>query len=578
MREGDTGEDVYTLQARLFELGYYNGRIDGRYSSETTAAVKAFQKANGLGADGIAGKGTMNKLNSGNAVAAETTDDDIADEPETTYQPETAYTVLRRGDKSDQVEVMQRYLATLGYLSTTPDGQFGSGTEHAVKLFQEANGLRADGVAGSGTLSILYSGNAVSYNAYFGASGGSTTVSPTAVPDMTTVIQWESEGDNVRQYQQRLVELGYLNSKYVTGKFNQKTVEATKAFQTMNDLKVDGAAGPQSLKLIYSGDALDANGVRVGDKLSNASDTVTVSDVLTAGMSGEQVRQVQSRLAALGYLSASFISGAYDEATAQAVRQFQQANGLTADGAAGSATQSRLYASNAVTAQVARASADNSERQSAEYRVNGAYQASLAGGGIAVGDRNALYCADASQGGILVKKPYNGAAASVMAYDVPRFLHLTNGKLYYVASEGGEDCVIRLNTQSGSRECFGARGRGAQVRAVRRRDVYAGCKRGAERKNALRRGERTDDGRQRFHAGRDGQGAALRDAGRRGLLRHPDRAERDGLHGRGGSGGDVRAGAAGAGGREHRSRDERADGDDPQGRRDVPARLRAEGD
>ena len=452
MREGDTGEDVYTLQARLFELGYYNGRIDGRYSSETTAAVKAFQKANGLGADGIAGKGTMNKLNSGNAVAAETTDDDIADEPEATYQPETAYTVLRRGDKSDQVEVMQRYLATLGYLNTTPDGQFGSGTERAVKLFQEANGLKADGVAGSGTLSILYSGNAVSYNAYFGASGGSTTVSPTAVPDMTTVIQWESEGDNVRQYQQRLVELGYLNSKYVTGKFNQKTVEATKAFQTMNDLKVDGAAGPQSLKLIYSGDALDANGVRVGDKLSSASDTVTVSDVLTAGMSGEQVRQVQSRLAALGYLSASFISGAYDEATAQAVRQFQQANGLTADGAAGSATQSRLYASNAVTAQVARASADNSERQSAEYRVNGAYQASLAGGGIAVGDRNALYCADASQGGILVKKPYNGAAASVMAYDVPRFLHLTNGKLYYVASEGGEDCVIRLNTQSGSRE------------------------------------------------------------------------------------------------------------------------------
>ena len=192
--------------------------------------------------------------------------------------------------------------------------------------------------------------------------------------------------------------------------------------------------------------------MRVGDKLSSASDTVTVSDVLTAGMSGEQVRQVQSRLAALGYLSASFINGAYDEATAQAVRQFQQANGLTADGAAGSATQSRLYASNAVTAQVARASADNSERQSAEYRVNGAYQASLAGGGIAVGDRNALYCADASQGGILVKKPYNGAAASVMAYDVPRFLHLTNGKLYYVASEGGEDCVIRLNTQSGSRE------------------------------------------------------------------------------------------------------------------------------
>lgn len=252
----------------------------------------------------------------------------------------------------------------------------------------------------------------MSYNAYFGssgngASGGTTTVAPTPVPDMTTVIQWESEGDNVRQYQQRLVELGYLDSKSVTGKFNQKTVEATKAFQTMNDLKVDGAAGPQSLKLIYSGDALDANGVRVGDKLGSASDTVTVSDVLTAGMSGEQVRQVQSRLAGTGATwSASFISGTYDDATAQAVRAVSA--GQRADGGRHGREAPRshgLYANNAVTAQVAKASADNGERQSAEYRVNGAYQASLAGGGIAVGDREALYCADASQGGILVKKP-----------------------------------------------------------------------------------------------------------------------------------------------------------------------------
>ena len=436
---GMTGNDVYALQERLIELNYLSGVADGVFGTETQNALTAFQTRNGLTADGTAGASTLKKLNGSCKPAA------------ATAEPSSNGT-MREGDTGEDVYTLQARLFELGYYNGRIDGRYSSETTAAVKAFQEANGLKADGVAGSGTLSILYSGNAVSYNAYFGASGGSTTVSPTAVPDMTTVIQWESEGDNVRQYQQRLVELGYLNSKYVTGKFNQKTVEATKAFQTMNDLKVDGAAGPQSLKLIYSGDALDANGVRVGDKLSSASDTVTVSDVLTAGMSGEQVRQVQSRLAALGYLSASFISGAYDEATAQAVRQFQQANGLTADGAAGSATQSRLYASNAMTAQVARASADNSERQNAEYRVNGAYQASLAGGGIAVGDRNALYCADASQGGILVKKPYNGAAASVMAYDVPRFLHLTNGKLYYVASEGGEDCVIRLNTQSGSRE------------------------------------------------------------------------------------------------------------------------------
>ena len=452
LREGDEGENVYILQAYLFELGYYTGRIDGRFSAETTEAVKAFQRANGLTADGIAGKGTQSKLTSGSAIPAGNANENGQ---ESGTPPQTSeLTTLRRGDKSAQVMVMQQYLMELGYLSTQPDGQFGAGTERAVKLFQEANGLTADGVAGKGTLSILYSGSAVAYGGSSGgssSSGSSPAATATPRPNTDIVIQWESEGDDVRQYQQRLVELGYLSSKYVTGKFNQPTVEATKAFQTMNGLKVDGAAGPQSLKLIYSNDALNADGVRVGDLLMSSSGT-GVSEVLTAGMTGEQVRQVQSRLAELGYLSASFVNGVYDDNTRQAIRRFQQANGLTADGAAGSATQSRLYASGAVTAQTARMAGDNTGRQTQEYRVNGAYQLSVGGGGIAVGDRSALYCADASQGGALVKRPYDGSAATVLAYETPRFLHLTNGRLYYGASSGGEDCVIRMNADGTSHE------------------------------------------------------------------------------------------------------------------------------
>lgn len=458
LREGDSGENVYLLQARLFELGYYSGRIDGRFTSETTQAVKAFQQANGLTADGIAGAGTQSKLDSGNAVVAPGTGSSSGSDTGSTDNSSDStgtLSTLRYGDKNDEVRVLQQYLGDLGYLSTSPDGQFGSATERAVKLFQEANGLTADGIAGKGTLSILYSGDAVAYADYFGSSGSSggsgTTVQPTPTPNTNIVIQWESEGDDVLQYQLRLVELGYLQSKNATGKFNQPTVDATKAFQTMNDLKVDGAAGPESLKLIYSNDALNAEGVRVGDTIGSTSAT-TVADVLSPGMSGEQVRQVQSRLSALGYLSASFVSGVYDTQTEQAVRQFQQANGLSADGVAGSSTQSRLYASGAVTAQVARAQADNSTRQNEEYRLNGAYQASLSGGGIAVSDRDSLYFADASQGGVLVRRPYNGAPSTVLSQDVPRFLHLTNSRLYYVASDGGEDCIIRMNTDGTNRE------------------------------------------------------------------------------------------------------------------------------
>lgn len=448
LREGDTGENVYILQAYLFELGYYTGRIDGRFTEETTMAVTQFQMANGLTADGIAGKGTQGVLMGGKAIPA-----GGGGGSEQTQLPQTTtLSTLRRGDENGEVMVLQQYLMTLGYLSTQPDGQFGSGTERAVKLFQEANGLTADGIAGKGTLSILYGGSAVTYGEYFGGeSATQPSATATPVPNTDIVIQWESEGDDVYQYQTRLVELGYLDRKYVTGKFNQPTVDATKAFQRMNDLKVDGAAGPQSLKLIYSDDALNVNGERVGERIVGSSDTV-VSEVLTAGMTGEQVRQVQSRLAELGYLSASFVSGVYDDHTQQAIRQFQQANGLSADGAAGSATQSRLYASGVVTAQVARMAGDNTQRQNAEYRLNGAYQISIGGGGIAVSDRNSLYHADAAQGGKLVKRPFNGAAATVLSEDVPRFLHLTNSRLYYVASDGGEDCVIRMNADGTSRQ------------------------------------------------------------------------------------------------------------------------------
>jgi len=446
LREGDTGENVYILQAQLFELGYYTGRIDGRYTEETTVAVTRFQLANGLTADGIAGRGTQNKLSSGTAIPAG--DDGTIEEV-----PTDTLSTLRRGDENKQVLVLQQYLLGLGYLSTQPDGQFGSATERAVKLFQEANGLTADGVAGKGTLAILYGGNAVAYGDHFGGtvnSGTAATPAPTAKPNTDIVIQWASEGEDVRQYQQRLYELGYLQKKNVTGTFNQPTVDATKEFQRKNDLKVDGAAGPQSLKLIYSDDAINADGMRVGDTIGY-TDTA-VSEVLTAGMSGQQVRQVQSRLAALGYLSSSFISGVYDDATQQAVRAFQSANGLAVDGQAGSATQSMLYASGAVSAQVAKVQIDNSERQNEEYRLNGAYQLSIAGGGIAVSDRSNLYYADANNGGALIRRPYNGSAPSLLSYDVPRFLHATNGRLYYVASDGGEDCVIRMNADGTNRE------------------------------------------------------------------------------------------------------------------------------
>ena len=56
---GSRGNEVKQIQTKLKRWGYYNGSIDGIYGSKTVAAVKLFQRKNGLTVDGIAGKNTL---------------------------------------------------------------------------------------------------------------------------------------------------------------------------------------------------------------------------------------------------------------------------------------------------------------------------------------------------------------------------------------------------------------------------------------------------------------------------------------------------------------------------------------
>ena len=59
---GSTGEEVRQIQTKLKEYGVYTGEVDGIYGTQTKNAVIAFQKYNGLAADGIAGEQTLRKL------------------------------------------------------------------------------------------------------------------------------------------------------------------------------------------------------------------------------------------------------------------------------------------------------------------------------------------------------------------------------------------------------------------------------------------------------------------------------------------------------------------------------------
>lgn len=59
---GSRGNEVKEIQRRLKNWDYYNGTVDGIFGTKTKTAVKKFQKNNGLIADGIAGKKTLEKM------------------------------------------------------------------------------------------------------------------------------------------------------------------------------------------------------------------------------------------------------------------------------------------------------------------------------------------------------------------------------------------------------------------------------------------------------------------------------------------------------------------------------------
>lgn len=62
IQRGATGDDVIELQARLQNIGYYNGKIDGVFGWGTYWALRNFQEKYGLTIDGLAGAGTKAKL------------------------------------------------------------------------------------------------------------------------------------------------------------------------------------------------------------------------------------------------------------------------------------------------------------------------------------------------------------------------------------------------------------------------------------------------------------------------------------------------------------------------------------
>lgn len=336
IREKSKGEPVTKLQTRLKELGYYKGELTGVCDEDTVAAIKLFEGKHGLVANGEMSAADQQVLYGATAMEASVV---VTPSPTPTVKPPTK--TLRPGDKDDEVKLLQQRLKDLGYYTGNITGVYNTATTEAVKAFQKKSSLEQDGILGPITRTVLYGVNAIyAVPTAIPVSTPTPTTTP-LTPENVIVIRAGSMGEVVRRLQARLQELGYYTSR-LDGVYLTDDIEAVRAFQSANGLKVDGKAGYETQTALYSDSAIRGNA-------NNTTDTSgTLVNTLRYGSEGNEVTTLQNRLIALGYLAGS-ADGKFGRDTKSAVIAFQKANGLSADGVVGTDTSTKLYASNVVS-------------------------------------------------------------------------------------------------------------------------------------------------------------------------------------------------------------------------------------
>ncbi len=172
-----------------------------------------------------------------------------------------------------------------------------------------------------------------------------------------------SRGEEVRELQQALIDLGFLKGT-ADGVFGNKTEIAVRNFQKKNKLSIDGLAGKKTRQLILSKaqaknkkatatptPAPAAKTASASSKASSSSSAGQESSSLFGtyetvrfGDRGDRVKTLQRALITLGYLTGS-ADGVYGKQTRKAVTAYQRHEKLEADGVAGKKTLKAVQAS-----------------------------------------------------------------------------------------------------------------------------------------------------------------------------------------------------------------------------------------
>jgi N-acetylmuramoyl-L-alanine amidase len=134
------------------------------------------------------------------------------------------------------------------------------------------------------------------------------------------------EGEAVADVQGRLLVLGFGPVSDPPGHFGIATRAAVEAFQRHRGLRVDGVCGHHTWQTLVEA------GHRLGDRLLYRR---------TPMLRGDDVAELQQRLCALGF-DTGRVDGIFGDATATALREFQQNAALPVDGICGSDTWREL--------------------------------------------------------------------------------------------------------------------------------------------------------------------------------------------------------------------------------------------
>ncbi|BAY84033.1 peptidoglycan-binding domain 1 [Calothrix parasitica NIES-267] len=308
---GSKNASVTTIQKCLKQLGYLNSSATGYYGTITKNAVIKFQKDNGLAIDGIVGSNTQKFLQS-----------ECSSQQSTTNQTN----VLQLGSRNQAVEKLQQDLKQLNYFVGNPSGYFGPITKDAVASFQKDQSLTVDGIAGSRTLSAIQNIFAKGLQDNVGGENFSLSLG--------------SRGAEVASLQKRLQRLNYFKGK-ITGYFGPYTKDVVTQFQKDKKLTVDGIVGVGTQKAIDK--AIQAS--KPVKTISNSKILpLTIGScnngncpTLRFGNKNRYVKYLQTRLGHWGSFKSS-PNGNYDSKTVEAVKRFQRASGLSADGVVGPQT------------------------------------------------------------------------------------------------------------------------------------------------------------------------------------------------------------------------------------------------